>query len=912
MSDTPKQSPLGINTLVGLIQNKGLCINQATAKLTGSSNSVANYVPGDLVNNTCLRLLTYAIRDAWVNRSSKVNSATYYNLYNIGSREFLNNDTVAALGNSKPESYTWTGWPNWNPYNTSTELTSWGFVRLPALQGHNEFNYNNSLPDYKDFLSYFNEVYNFINKANSRIRLFNNAKKFGDRSFNGMDQLISADITGVSKSTRLFGQDLINLGNAMSFATIGVFGLPSRLLRVMNDRRAITDHIRELLEVEGINPALLTRILEPSYNPSALNERTIYEAMTKMTDAMLTDILFLLNCKTAGINSVADLIDIKKIFPNSYQTLTVPVYSTNSGPLVKSYYLIYVDGAINASITSDDMNAQIGTKIIEGLFESGIINENVIAYKPHTGFGSYLKTILPEDVAVAAGAFSASMCQIKNIEKIQIEKFGEVVYNLETANGLTKVAESTTPVDLVNLDTHLSTLATGSGPYGTFTMSDFLGCVSGIPYNWLGIKKLLNEVETSALTKIYKALYLAVTWENATATITYEVRTRQTRLWSQGYAEQTVPTFIAAVPEVLAEYEYDWRVTSIQLVSKGGGYGRGDVSPIPVPSTIGPAKAPLVTITGGSGAIATTQIDYDDTHVPGDFGRVITLTLNDPGTWVHYATQTGFSAGILPAGSPAGSPPNPPGVPAVSSPPTIQIESPPTTIAGGSNSPYNTTGWPTMNGIVQAYIDQANQEIQLINRTNGTRCLELNKLWYEAGKQLHVEQQAISNNISIPIPGTGTSYAISPDEQYQFVDLMMQYALDQRPGMAGPTLECIADISTYEGQSMIGVGRETRNQIRISELGLSLSNNIPEAMPGIRDKMWMASGAIPNIPVLPVGTYDPLTDTYKLHGENIPEPAPGTIVSRQNTISHSLDGRFASGLHLPATYSPDDAVKSAR
>ena len=39
------------------------------------------------------------------------------------------------------------------------------------------------------------------------------------------------------------------------------------------------------------------------------------------------------------------------------------------------------------------------------------------------GFGSYLQGILPDDIATAAGAFSATMQQIKNIRKVDFEKF---------------------------------------------------------------------------------------------------------------------------------------------------------------------------------------------------------------------------------------------------------------------------------------------------------------------------------------------------------------------------------------------------------------------------------------------------------------------------------------------------------
>ena len=47
------------------------------------------------------------------------------------------------------------------------------------------------------------------------------------------------------------------------------------------------------------------------------------------------------------------------------------------------------------------------------------------------GFGAYLDGILPPDIAKAAGCFSVSMQQIKNISSVPIEKFAQVVNSLE-------------------------------------------------------------------------------------------------------------------------------------------------------------------------------------------------------------------------------------------------------------------------------------------------------------------------------------------------------------------------------------------------------------------------------------------------------------------------------------------------
>ena len=43
MSDTGKQTPLGVNVMSGLLQGKGFWVNQPTANVVGSSTSISSY-----------------------------------------------------------------------------------------------------------------------------------------------------------------------------------------------------------------------------------------------------------------------------------------------------------------------------------------------------------------------------------------------------------------------------------------------------------------------------------------------------------------------------------------------------------------------------------------------------------------------------------------------------------------------------------------------------------------------------------------------------------------------------------------------------------------------------------------------------------------------------------------------------
>lgn len=360
MSDTGKQSPLGVNALSSLLQNIGFQINPIMVDYVGisTSNSVCESL-GSIVNITSLRPLTYAINDAYVR--GQVNSTTYNNLISIGST------SIPAMGNSPPSTYNWSGYPNWaSNYTYTNSVTQWGYVRLFALQAYNEFNYNSGLSlasgAYKDFLSGFMTTYSFIEYSNDAILAVNNSQTFLDGTYSNMDDLITGDITGVSVATSIFGQDLITSGKAINLQSIATFGLPSNLLVTLQQNNALTKSVSLALIASGITVTELEKLLSNIDTVTKEQERKIYGAFGIIVGQDLADILVTLNCKTEGLESLCDLLNPKKLFPNSYQTLTVPVYNIVGGPAnSKIYYPIYSNDGLNSNLTSPTVNQQIGS-----------------------------------------------------------------------------------------------------------------------------------------------------------------------------------------------------------------------------------------------------------------------------------------------------------------------------------------------------------------------------------------------------------------------------------------------------------------------------------------------------------------------------------------------------------------------
>ena len=125
---------------------------------------------------------------------------------------------------------------------------------------------------------------------------------------------------------------------------------------------------------------------------------------------------------------------------------------------------------------------------------------------PLRGYGSYLQGILPEDQAIVAGAFAATMQQVNNINKVDLQKFAQVVYSTETTVNLPLISGTNVPTDTQLATSALANIALGGGINGTYTMSNFFGCMSGLPYPLQAIKDSIKQLQTATLIGIYQQL----------------------------------------------------------------------------------------------------------------------------------------------------------------------------------------------------------------------------------------------------------------------------------------------------------------------------------------------------------------------------------------------------------------------
>ena len=385
------------------------------------------------------------------------------------------------------------------------------------------------------------------------------------------------------------------------------------------------------------------------------------------------------------------------------------------------------------------------------------------------GFGSYLDGILPRDIATAAGAFGATMQQVKNIRKIDVEKFAQVVTSLETTAGLPLVNGTNVPTATDEAQAALDLIALGTGPQGTYTFSDFFGCMSGLPYDWVSLQTAISNMPIGNLSAIYSNLYAA---------------------------------------------------------------------------TQGPVSG--------------------------------------------------------------------------------------------------------LDAAVQAQIDLANAEIAVILTTNPGQSIELNALWNTTATQLNDEQLARDTGIGpVPTPRTPGKYGDLypyPIMVYSFTDLLPNYAKLTAPNLSAQNLEAISDLTLIAGQSIVAAMRAERNQDRLIEVGITLDDNIPDAIPdtSIAYPFNVEPVEPPGPPsssvaaVLGIGTPDGLPipsddigiDTLGISEVTIPSGdtvffvivgpgqgggpiVPGSLAGSPYTtlIPPALNPVYTSNVLLPASISVADAIE---
>ena len=309
-------TPLQVNAGAGLLQNQGLAIN------AGLTNAISHYSNVSLIN-TILTVINTGL--------SVLTSDTVASLNNLGS------NTCPALADSIPKTYTLPLSPEEQVSNAIVGFTSVVIKSSEKILGSG---------DLSKFCQTLSQVQGYGLQVGTFVDSAINGQTYLGNTFQGMDSMITGSVSSVNLATQEFGQDLANLGQIINTNNLNNLGSPLALVQQIYSVAGIMPALSVAFTLVGISQDVVVNLSDTSMTVSDSDQKLMYAAMTAISGPTLAQILSLLNVKTQGIRTMADLLNPVKLFPNSFQSLTVP---TANG--IQPIYLT-ADGLVNTKLAT--------------------------------------------------------------------------------------------------------------------------------------------------------------------------------------------------------------------------------------------------------------------------------------------------------------------------------------------------------------------------------------------------------------------------------------------------------------------------------------------------------------------------------------------------------------------------------
>ena len=367
-------TPLQLIAGSALINNGGITVGYDLTQSINQYNQTA-------VISAWQNAVNYYVAQSWSTPS------TLEDLLSIG------NSVCAALGNSIP-----TGAPTPRPVAGPVNT---GFSGL-VVDTANLYLGNG---DVGKFAQAFFAAQSYCSSANLFINSAVNAQTYLGPTFTGMDSLTTNNISVVNANFDGFGTDLFNQGKLYDLANIDLYGTPAGLLQQIAKVARIQSGTLKIIEAPllatGLTTANIKTLISGGTNitESQFNQlqKLAYTGMTQVTGDELAQVLAILNVTTPNIQNMAELLDQKKIFPNSYKTLATP---TANGP----EYIYQANGSVNMNLA-----------------------QTVNQYLPTASGCEELGKIIPPDQAVATKSVQVALQQITGITTTTLPAFAQVV-----------------------------------------------------------------------------------------------------------------------------------------------------------------------------------------------------------------------------------------------------------------------------------------------------------------------------------------------------------------------------------------------------------------------------------------------------------------------------------------------------
>jgi len=315
-------SPLQLTTTTNLLQNKGLRVSPVF------TNAVSSYESNSLIST-------------WITMQTQANAGTGgISAANKNALANIASTTCPALGDSIPQTYLTLG--------TFANVT----YPYPGLSGIAKTKANLYLGsptgastnwDMSRAVQILSTCLAYSGLANQYIISACNSDYLCS-TYSNADAMTTGDITKVNLATGAFGEDLKNLGQLWNLTDLDNLGSPLALVRQIINVIGAVPVISLTFIGAGVPADIVVNLDNPQASVSDSVQKSMYLAMTQITGDALQQVLDLLGVKTAGLTSMADLLNPVKILPNSFQSLTV---TTKNGTRA-----IYTDaqGSVNTNL----------------------------------------------------------------------------------------------------------------------------------------------------------------------------------------------------------------------------------------------------------------------------------------------------------------------------------------------------------------------------------------------------------------------------------------------------------------------------------------------------------------------------------------------------------------------------------
>ena len=409
----PGFSAPGIYTPLQLIAGAGLLQNQGIAVPTALTNAVTSYNSLSLISNL---MSTIAAAPSYGLSASVVTT-----LKSLGA------GTCPALGASVP-----TASANTNPLLPTSEPGGFG-----NLVANNAAMYLGD-GEVDKFCQVFQIVSGYRSTTNTLICSAVNATTYLGPTFTTMNDLITGQATGVNLAVKCLGRDLAKSGDLINLAKLEDFGTPTGLLQQISKLAGIKSGtvgvVAAALLDQGLTPKEIVSLCTPdsvngalgggggggaggggagggggngwaalpngAVDPNELNklQKKAYPALKNIKGTDLAEVLQILNVFTPNINNLADLLNLQKIFPTSWSSMTVPSTAPRNNNVPGVNILIFEpDGSLNP-LVENALNDSTSIVLPSGCDE--------------------LAKIIPPELAVANKVFQSSLQQIGGISTI--------------------------------------------------------------------------------------------------------------------------------------------------------------------------------------------------------------------------------------------------------------------------------------------------------------------------------------------------------------------------------------------------------------------------------------------------------------------------------------------------------------